>query len=86
MRNNSPIYELELAKAAEEVINANATKVLVQLADGLKPRANEIQEYLEKHTKAIVLIWGGTCFGACDIPLETKNLGVDLILQWGHCL
>lgn len=80
------MYNLELDRAVKEILETKAKNVLVQLADGLKPRANEIQSYIEKHTSATVLIWGGGCFGACDIPLETKNLGVDLILQWGHCL
>ena len=80
------MYDLELDKAVTEVQQHEAKRVLIQLADGLKPRAAEVQAYLEEHTKAEILIWGGSCFGACDIPLEAKNLGVDLVLQWGHCL
>ena len=77
-------YDLELEKTASEIVKAEATKVLLQLPDGLKPLANGIQEYLEEHTKAIILIWGGSNFGACDIPIEAKNLGVDLVVHYGH--
>ena len=80
------MYDLELDKAVQEINNTQTKRVLIQLADGLKPRAKEVQEYLQKNTRAQIIIWGGSCFGACDIPSETKNLGVDLILQWGHCL
>lgn len=58
----------------------------MQLADGLKPYARRIQDHLEAHTKATILVWGGSCFGSCDIPLEAKTLGVDLVLQWGHSM
>ena len=56
----------------------------VQLPDGLKPRANRIQEEIEGKTKANVIIWIGSCFGACDVPLGLDKLGVDLLVQWGH--
>lgn len=78
------VYNLELEKAANEIKINRARKVLIQLPDGLKPKAKEIQNYLKKKTKSKLFIWGGSCFGSCDIPLEAKNIGVDLIIQWGH--
>ncbi len=80
------MYNLELEKAVEEINKKKAKTILVQLADGLKPRAKEVQDFLEKKTKKNIIIWGGSCFGACDIPTDAKNFGVDLVLQWGHCL
>jgi len=79
------MYNLELEKAVDEIKTAKAKTVLIQLADGLKPRAKEVQQFLQEKTGAEIIIWGGSCFGACDIPLEAENLGVDLLLQWGHC-
>jgi len=73
-------YDLELDKAIEKVKQEKAETVLIQLPDGLKPRAKEIQEELNKKTNAKILIWAGTCFGACDVP----NVKVDLIIQFGH--
>ena len=61
-------YDLELDKAIEKVKQEKAETVLIQLPDGLKPRAKEIQEELNKKTNAKILIWAGTCFGACDVP------------------
>lgn len=77
-------YNLELNKAIKTINKQKAKLVCIQLPDGLKPKAKEIQEQIEKKTKAIVLIWAGSCFGACDIPLQLKNLGIDLLIQWGH--
>jgi len=37
-----------------------------------------------ENTKAKVIIWAGSCFGGCDVPLEVERLGVDLLIQWGH--
>lgn len=73
-------YDLELERVAKEIRKKRAKEVCIQLPDGLKPRATEIAEYLEKNTKAKITIWAGSCFGACDIP----NVKADLLIQWGH--
>jgi len=55
--------------------------VLVQLPDGLKPKANEIQEYVQNKFPDVKLtFWSGSCFGACDVP----NVSFDQIVQFGH--
>ncbi|MEK6864022.1 MAG: diphthamide synthesis protein [Nanoarchaeota archaeon] len=73
-------YDLELERVAKEIRKKNAKTVCIQLPDGLKPKATEIADYLQKNTKAKILIWAGSCFGACDIP----NVDADLLIQWGH--
>ena len=73
-------YDLELDTAVEEIKKHNAKSVCIQLPDGLKPKAKEIQQHIEKNTDASVLIWLGSCYGACDIP----KVDVDLLIQWGH--
>ena len=50
-------YDLELNRAVEEIKKANAKLVCIQLPDGLKPRAREIQENIERNTNASVVIW-----------------------------
>ena len=74
------MYNLELDKAIEKIKQEDAKTVLIQLPDGLKPKANEIQAELESKTKAKIFIWLGSCFGACDIP----QFDADLLIQWGH--
>ena len=77
-------YDLELNKVIERIKKDNAKMVCVQLPDGLKPRAKEIQLAIEKNTDASVLFWMGSCYGACDVPLQVERLGVDLLIQFGH--
>jgi diphthamide biosynthesis enzyme Dph1/Dph2-like protein len=74
-------YDLEIDKAIEKINNSKARLVCIQLPDGLKPESKNIQEEIEKNTKAKVLIWFGSCYGACDMP-DIKE--VDLLIQWGH--
>ncbi len=77
-------YELELEKAAEKIKEEKAKLVCIQLPAGLKPKAAEIQHFLEGKTDAKIVIWAGSCFGSCDIPVHIEKLGVDLIIHWGH--
>ena len=77
-------YDLELSKVIERIKKDAPKMVCVQLPDGLKPKAAEIQKSIEKNTNSSVVIWMGSCFGACDVPLQVERLGVDLLIQWGH--
>ena len=75
-------YNLELKKIINEINKTKAKNVLLQLPDGLKPQATEIVDYLKKNTKANIIIWLDTCFGACDLPQGLKN--IDLLVHFGH--
>lgn len=77
------MFHLELDRVIREVKAAHARRVLIQLPDGLKPRAAEVAAAVEG-AGAEPLIWLGSCFGACDIPLGLEALGIDLIVQFGH--
>ncbi len=77
-------YDLELERVAGEIKKADARLVCIQLPDGLKPQAAEIQKVIEAKTGADVIIWAGSCYGACDTPLGLKDIGVDMLVQWGH--
>ncbi len=76
-------FDLELEKVAEKIKQEKAKLVCIQLPDGLKPKAKEIQDFIEQKTSADVIIWGGSCFGGCDIP-DLGKFKVDLLIQWGH--
>ena len=78
-------YDLELQKVIEKIKQENAKLVCIQLPDGLKPKAMEIQEEIEKNTNADVVIWAGSCYGACDIP-DLSRFNVDMLIQWGHTI
>jgi len=73
------MFNLDIDKAIKEIKNGD--RVCIQLPDGLKPEAGKIADRIEADTGAKVLIWAGSCFGACDIP---RLKGVDVLIQWGH--
>ncbi len=77
-------YNLELEKAVKEIKAQKAKLVCIQLPDGLKPKATEIAQHLEKNTEAQILIWGETCYGACDTPIGLEQLNIDLLIHFGH--
>ncbi len=78
------LYLVEVEKAIAKIKDKNAQLVCIQLPDGMKPYAAEIEAAITKETNARVLIWLGSNFGACDIPLGLPKLGVDLFIAWGH--
>ncbi len=78
------LYNAEVTKAITKIKDMNAKTVCIQLPDGMKPYAKDIADYIEAETKARVLIWLGSNFGACDIPLGLNRMGVDLLISWGH--
>ena len=74
------MYNLQLEDAISEIKKKGAKSVLVQLPEGLKPKALEISDRIERETGVKCFIWLGSCFGACDIP----KVNFDLVIQWGH--
>ena len=78
------MYDLDIDSAINKIIEEDSKLVCIQLPDGLKNKADIIQKEIESRTDAKVIIWAGTCFGSCDLPIEVKRLGVDLLIQWGH--
>ena len=78
------MYKLELEKAVEEIKKRNSKQVLIQLPDGLKNKSDEVVDFIEANTNAKAFILLGSCFGACDLPLNLDTLNIDLIIQWGH--
>lgn len=76
-------YNLELKSLIDEIKKKNYKTILIQLPDGLKPKAGEIASEIESNTSASVIIWAGSCFGACDIP-PVEKLKFDLVVQFGH--
>ncbi len=78
------LYQVETEKAIAKIKEVEAKTVCIQLPDGMKPYANEIEAELVRETSVRVLIWLGSNFGACDIPLGLQRMKVDLLISWGH--
>ena len=78
-------YHYDLDKVIQTIKEENANVVCIQLAEGLKMQAQQIQEELETKTGAHILIWMNSCFGACDVPdLSKVTPQIDLLVQFGH--
>ena len=79
---NELTLNLELDKLFSAIETSNAETVLIQLPDGLKPRAKEIQLHVKKKFPSVKLtFWAGSCYGSCDVP-NVKSF--DLLVQFGH--
>lgn len=78
------IYDLEINKIVKTIKKEKAKKVLLQFPEGMKLYSQIICDEIESRIKCQCFIWLGSCFGACDIPTEVSELGVDLIIQFGH--
>jgi diphthamide biosynthesis enzyme Dph1/Dph2-like protein len=73
---------LELNKLLSALSESKAETVLIQLPDGLKPKAKIIQEKVkEKFPSVKLTFWAGSCYGSCDVP-NVKDF--DLLVQFGH--
>ena len=85
------LYELEILKIVKTIKAQKLPReggwdklnVLLQFPDGMSHYAQTIANEIESKTNCNCMIWLDSCFGACDIPIETKNI-VDLIIQVGH--
>jgi len=70
--------------------------ICLQFPDGLKANATEVVRELERKTKdngmktkdqrpkTMFFIWAGSNFGGCDYPWYLKDLGFDLLVNFGH--
>ncbi len=77
-------YDLELDRMIDLIKKNDAKTVMLHLPDGLKTRAPEIQKHILDNVDVNVLIWAGSNFGACDLPVDVQRAGVDLIIHFGH--
>lgn len=73
-----------LRKLVKEITERSPEKVLVQLPEGLKTKAAELEEMLtEEGINSVVSM--NPCYGACDIKdHEARRLGCDLLVHVGH--
>lgn len=60
-------------------------RVALQVPDLLKSRSRAVAKLIEEKTDAKVIIFGDSCYGACDLAdLKAKKLGADLLIHFGH--
>lgn len=77
-------FNLEEKRLEEEIRKREAKQILIQLPEGLKAEGPRLASIVER-AGAIAIISADPCYGACDLAtLDAKNLGVDLIVHYGH--
>ena len=76
-------YEFELERIAALIRERRATRVGLQLPDGLKSVAVSLADGIAQETGAEVIISGNSCYGACDID-EKLECMVELLFHFGH--
>ncbi|MEF8832288.1 MAG: diphthamide biosynthesis enzyme Dph2 [Candidatus Thermoplasmatota archaeon] len=71
-------FEFDIEKAKSELKDIGAERIMIQLPDGLRTKADMFMDEFDQET----VIWGGSCYGACDIP---KDIGEnDALIHFGH--
>jgi 2-(3-amino-3-carboxypropyl)histidine synthase len=79
------MHDLDQERVAREIKERNASTVLLQLPDGLRPTAFTLAQILTEQTDAEIIISGDSCYGACDLALtQAQTIEADLIVHYGH--
>lgn len=79
------LWEFDEQAVIDSIRKHGARKVLLQFPDGIKPHAIEMVRKVRSECDVDeVLVWQGSNYGACDLPVEARNVGVDLIIHFGH--
>lgn len=83
-------YSFELAKTIHRAREANATRIALQLPEGLLLYATTISDIIRRHVPSVKssVILGDVTYGACCIDdLSASALSADLLVHYGHsCL
>jgi 2-(3-amino-3-carboxypropyl)histidine synthase len=77
-------FDLDLESIFRAIRENDHKRILLQFPDGLRRIATKVATAIEDGTGIDVLIWAGSCFGACDIPNIEEGSEIDLIVQFGH--
>ena len=78
------VLNFELPKLTQELKKIKPKRVLVQLPEGIKQNAFEIQKEIEK-LGIEVIFSGETSWGACSIAtFEAEKVNADLLIHFGH--
>ncbi|RUS16622.1 putative diphthamide synthesis protein-domain-containing protein [Endogone sp. FLAS-F59071] len=81
-------YNFEIHKTVWKVKQAEATKVALQLPEGLLMFACTIADLLEQFCNVDTVVMGDVTYGACCIDdFTARALGCDFLVHYGHsCL
>lgn len=76
------MFDFELETVSRWISDGGYSSVALQMPEGLKIRAPEISEFIERETGAVPVIVGRPCYGACD--LFDYHGWADALVHFGH--
>ena len=76
------MFDFELETISRWISDGGYASVALQMPEGLKIRAPEISEFIERETGAVPVIVGRPCYGACD--LFDYHEWADALIHFGH--
>ena len=81
-------YQFEIPKTVAQIKKNGATRVALQMPEGLLMYGCAIVDILERFSGAECVIMGDVTYGACCIDDYTaRALGCDMMVHYGHsCL
>lgn len=81
-------YNFEIPKTVAQIKKNGATKVALQMPEGLLMYGCSIVDIIERFSGAECVIMGDVTYGACCIDDYTaRALGCDMMVHYGHsCL
>ncbi|XP_024050133.1 2-(3-amino-3-carboxypropyl)histidine synthase subunit 1 [Terrapene carolina triunguis] len=81
-------YNFEIYKTVWRIQQAEATRVALQMPEGLLMFACTIADIIERFTGAEVVVMGDVTYGACCVDdFTARALGADFMVHYGHsCL
>jgi len=79
-------YDMDLDAVAEKIRGRAGTKLVgLQFPDGLRDYATEIEKILRAKVPDVeFIISADPSYGACDLALNLKQLGADMLVHFGH--
>lgn len=80
--SSSEMFDFELDRISSWIREKGYSSVALQLPEGLKVRATEISDFLNKQGVRTVVL-GNPCYGACDIDSDFHDVA-DALIHFGH--
>lgn len=80
--SSSEMFDFELDRVSSWIRENGFTTAALQLPEGLKVRATEISDFLNKQGVRTVVL-GNPCYGACDIYEDFHDVA-DCLIHFGH--
>ena len=66
-------YDIDFDGIIDSIKGKKYNKVAIQVPDGFKLHALDIADMISENSDTEIYIWGGSTYGACDIPIGLEK-------------